>query len=47
MRFRIEITGDTEEDYLQGLVQDIRNLTPESGGFTFQVGTHAEGYNDD
>lgn len=47
MRFRIEITGSAEPEFFALLLEDAKKLTPESGGFTFQVGTHAEGYNDD
>lgn len=39
--FRVTITGRADPEFLAGLVEDAKRMTPVGGGFTFEVGDHA------
>jgi hypothetical protein len=40
--FRITITGEADAVFIAALIEDVKKITPEAGGFTFEYGTHAE-----
>jgi len=39
--FRITVTGYADAVFIASIIECVKNLTPEDGGFTFEFGTHA------